>query len=177
MAPGRYAPEDFERCGGLTVALVVELLAGGVASIDCGLVGALNSRVAPQLVLAARGLNQPEVDFFHGSLRCVHLRSDGCAFLLEDRPLECALIVPDARECALPEALRMERFWVGQQEVLREAVQERCGVSWLMELHRQLDDRRRNDSKIRGARNLIAARGLAESTADIALIAEMAVMM
>jgi hypothetical protein len=70
----------------------------------------------------------------------------------------------------------MESFWLGHQNVLREAVRQKCGTPWMVEVRRQLADSRRSDLKIQGARRLIAERGLAETETDIALIATMAVM-
>lgn len=174
LAPGHFVPDDFGQWGGVTVDVVVKLLATGVASMDCGLVGTPNSRLAPILMPAARGLNQPEIDFFHCSVRCAHLQNKGCAFPLNERPYECAVIVPNDRDCALPDDLHMEFFWLSCQTVLREAVERISSSPWLDELCRQLADPKRSDLKIQGARRLVAKWGLADSTLEIDYIAETA---
>jgi hypothetical protein len=68
----------------------------------------------------------------------------------------------------------MEDRWTAHQEVLRDVVEKVSGRAWLEELASQIDDPRRGDDFVKGARKLIAERGLATTPADIALIADMA---
>jgi hypothetical protein len=173
-APGRFVPDDLEQWGGIQVDSVVALLATETAAIDCGLVGSMNSKMAPILMLAARGLNRPELDFLHGPMRCTHLTANGCSFPLDKRPFECAVIVPSDSDCRLPDDLHMEFFWLECQSVLREATERVSGRSWLDEVCRQIDNPKRTDPKIQGARRLVAMRGLANTALETDRIAEMA---
>lgn len=172
-APGHFVPEDLKRWGDLTTDVVIRLLETGVASVDCGLIGVMNTKVAPILTLAARGLNQPMLDFAHCSIRCVHLQDSGCAFPLEERPFECAVITPNSLECKLPGDIHMEFFWLEHQGILREVVEKISDRLWLEEVHCQIVNSKRTDLKIRGARRLIAERGLAETATETDYIAKM----
>jgi hypothetical protein len=74
----------------------------------------------------------------------------------------------------MPGYLRMEDLWAPAQGPLRQAVERRCGHSWLQELDAQLHDQGRRDPFIQGARALVRTRGLAQDDAQIEMIAALA---
>jgi hypothetical protein len=150
------------------------MLEDETAAVTCGLVGALNSRVAPIFTLSARGTGKPALCLCLGDAWCKHLRSTGCVFTLADRPFECAAIVPSTGECKMPGSLRMEDKWAPYQHVMRMVVEQIAERSWLEELTDQINNPKRSDTFVQGARKLIAKRGLATDPADIARIADMA---
>ena len=173
--PGRFAPEDLsEPDGTVRPDTVFRLLGDGIAAVTVGLVGALNSKLAPVFTLAARGLNEQALSLCLDTARCVHLSSHGCLFELGKRPLECAAIVPSLSQCKLPGKTRMEDYWLGHQETLRSVVESQAGRAWHDELMAQIFNPRRKDAFAKGARQLIERRGLALEPHDIRMIAEMA---
>jgi hypothetical protein len=153
---------------------IKKLLDENIAALTCGLVGALNSRLAPIFTLSARGMGKPALCLCLGDIRCVHLASTGCSFSLEGRPFECAAIVPSTIECKMPSDIKMEDLWVPYQELLRTIIEEYAQRPWLEELEAQIYDPRRSDAFAKGAQNLINGRGLASDPADVTLIADMA---
>jgi Fe-S-cluster containining protein len=174
-APGRFAPDDLLMLyGAVQTKTVSMMLDDGIAAITLGLVGALNSRLAPIFTLAARGLNEPSLCLCLDTARCTHLGSSGCSFELDKRPLECAAIIPSTSQCKLPGKTKMEDYWVPHQETLRKVVEYRAGKPWHDELKGQVFDLKRNDSYAKGARRLIEQRGLALEPDDIRKIADMA---
>ena len=174
LAPGRFSPHDLDRFGGCTAEVVNDLLDQGVAAITGALVNAMDSRLAPVLILAAQGIDRPAIDLFRENIRCGSLLSTGCPYTLDERPYECAAIVPSTVECKMPGTVHMEDLWVEHQEALREVVSRRTGHRWLEEFNAQLYDRTNNNAIIQRSRNLVDRLGMATDEADIQLIIELA---
>lgn len=175
--PGRFKPDDLDRYGGLTASVVNRLLDKGLAAITGAFVCVFDSGMAPVLMLCAQGVGRPAIDLFRSNIRCASLLASGCTFALGERPFECAAIVPSTAECKLSGTIHMEDLWTQHQEVLRQVVTRRAGISWLEEFRRQLYDARHHDAFIKNARNLVETRGMATSDEEIRLIIEMASMM
>ena len=170
ISPGRFSPDDLERFGGCTVEVIDKLLDEGVAAIRGALVCVMNSQMAPMLLLAAQGVDRPAIDLFRDNFRCVHLTSTGCAYSLDERPFECAAIVPDKAECKLPDTIHMEDLWVDQQDILWEIVNRRSGRHWLEEFKAQLYDPKRSDSHIRNFRDIVNTRGICATEYEIKFV-------
>jgi len=174
LTPGRFSPYDLDRFGGCTVSVVDELLNQGLATITGSLVNAWNSQLAPVLILAAQGVDRPAIDLFRENVCCVSLQSTGCLYSLEERPYECAAIIPSTVECKMPDSVHMEDFWVEHQEVLREVVHRQTGRSWVEEFNAQLYDGKCNNAIVQRSRSLVERLGMATSDNDIQLIIELA---
>jgi len=174
-SPGRFAPTDFERSGDFDISRVENLLHEGRASIVIGLIKALNSPMAPIFMLKYRGKGKGELEFFCSDVECIGLTAQGCSFSLDERPFECAAIVPSPEGCCtLPGDLHMEDLWAPYQDALHVLITNRAGCEWFEEFNRQLADKRNRSSFKQEVQNLIQKYGLTTSTSEISLIADLA---
>jgi len=175
-APGRYAPEDLESVGGVSVAGVEAWLDAGFSSITALFVAVCDQRAAPLFALAARGVNRGELVLCASDIRCLRLDNTGCTLALEQRPFECAAMVPNHQvsQCRLPDGVVMEEIWLPHQEVLRQVVERRSGLGWAEELRRQVFSAPTSDQYAQGARELLTALGLATEPNEILMVAKSA---
>jgi hypothetical protein len=145
------------------------MLDAGQAAINASLVAVYWLPVVPLLTLGARGIGKQALCLCCGDRRCVHLGAKGCALALDERPFECAVMVPhaDRRLCRMPGDTSMEELWLEHQGILREAVELRTGRPWRDELMRQLIRAPVDDAFANGARELIDTLGFASDDASI----------
>ncbi|MDR1185073.1 MAG: hypothetical protein LBK67_09800 [Coriobacteriales bacterium] len=155
-------------------AQVSSLLDNGTVCITVGLVKALNSPMAPIFMVMHRRQGENELDFFCGDVPCADLTIKGCRLPLDERPFECAAIVPNTTGCGLPNGLWMEDLWAPYQTILRTIIEERSKRTWLDELNRQLEEKRNISTLQRNAQKLIQQHGLATTPSEISLIAGLA---
>ena len=173
-SPGRFAPSDFQGSQGFEPTGIEALLDKGSASIVVGFVSALNSPLAPIFMVKHRGRGKGELEFFCGDVECNVLTPQGCPHSLDERPFECAAIVPSSGNCILPDDLQMEDLWAPYQSFLRVLIANRAGCDWTEEFNRQLADKRTTSPFKREVQELIKKFGLTTSIAEISLIADIA---
>ncbi|MCL1797835.1 MAG: hypothetical protein FWG24_05960 [Eggerthellaceae bacterium] len=168
-APGKFAPEDFAPLGALDGQVIHDALDSGRAVMYTSFTNIEGSEAAPIFTLAARGIDREPLSLCHEALTCAHLEGDSCTYTLEERPLECAALVPSKNfpYCMLPDDMIIEPLWVEHQGLLREVIEQRCGRSWREELLAQMDERRHMDAYAAGAFELVCMAGLAESSSRV----------
>ena len=173
-APGRFAPEDFEGSCGFDIEKVRASVKDKRASFVVGFIKALSSPLAPIFMLKHRGKGKGVLEFFSSDTQCSVLTASGCPYSLDERPFECAGIVPSTEKCALPEGMHMEDFWAPWQDAMRELVSEYAGCDWAEEFDRQFTNKRIVSPFKREAQELTRKYGVTTSASEISLIAELA---
>ena len=166
--PGKFIPDDLAPGGRLDEQIVDEALDSGLAVIYTSFTSADGCRLAPIFTLATRGVGRPPLSLCHEATRCAHLRGDRCAYPLEKRPYECAVMVPSENisQCGMPNDELIEPYWVEYQELLRNIIERRSGRSWYRELMGQAEERRQIDGYAYGAYSIIQSLGLALSSQE-----------
>ena len=171
--PGRFSPDDLASSGRLSEKDINDALDAGIATIYTSFAAIEGYKAAPIFTLATRGEGRPPLSLCHDATRCVHLKGKSCKFPLDERPYECAMMVPaeDASLCRLPDGVIIEPLWVEYQMLLRKVIEKRTGRSWAQELENQLETRRATDSYANGAWTLISYIGMAGNSkeADITI--------
>jgi hypothetical protein len=167
-APGKFSPDDLASPGALDAQAVGAALDSGRAVVYASFTNVEGSKAAPIFTLAARGVDRPPLSLCHEPARCAHLEGDRCAYELEERPFECAAMVPskDYPRCGLPDDMVAEALWVGHQGLLRDVIEQRSGRPWREELIGQIESRRHVDAYAYGAFELVRFAGLAEDPAE-----------
>jgi len=160
--PGKYSPTEFSNGKTMSVQKINAAFDEGRAIMSTTFVSVEGSQAAPLFTLTARGEKRDALSLFHDAARCAHLVNDHCEFSLEERPYECAMLVPaeDASKCGLPDNQFMEILWVPHQQVLRELIEMRTGRSWRKELVEQVLSRKTDDSYSKGAYDFLTSIGL-----------------
>jgi hypothetical protein len=168
-APGRYSPDDFADEGGVSVAVITRALEGGNASINTSFITVPGRKVAPLFTVAARGVRKPELSLCDGEMKCARVSSSGCDIELDERPFECAAMVPHTQiaQCLLPDGMTMEELWIPYQDILREVIEQWSQKKWFDELHEHIFTLRGYDAYKTGARELINAIGMASDPREI----------
>jgi hypothetical protein len=150
-------------------------LDSGVAIVSTSFVNIENHKAAPLLKLNARGVDREPLSLCHKPSRCAHLQGGQCSFSLEERPFECATMVPhkDIYLCGMPDGMPAELLWVGHQGVLRDVVSKRAGRPWCEEILAQMRARLQIDEYAHGCWQLVQATGFAadDSEADTIIAA------
>jgi len=166
--PGKYNPEEFSSGGTMSKKLINDALDDGRASMSTTFVSFAKSQIAPLFFLAARGKDRPPLSLCHDAVRCSHLVGDRCKFSLEERPFECAMLVPseDTSKCSLPNDLFMELLWIDHQDTLRDVIEGRTGHTWRDEMVEQLMSRKDVDDYSTGAYELVISMGLVEDAEE-----------
>lgn len=168
-APGRYAPDELESTGGANVAGIQAKLDAGFSSVTVSFVAVCDGRVAPVFTLAARGVGKGELVLCASNLRCTLLGLSKCTLPLEQRPYECAAMVPHQQvsQCRIPDDQLIEEFWLPYQQELWQVIELRSGLTWQEELRRQVSSAPDYDQYAQGVRELLATLGLASGIDEI----------
>lgn len=168
-APGGFSPDDLTESGVLNASEINAALDSGVAIISTSFVNIEGHRAAPLLKINARGIGRGPLSLCHMPSQCAHLHGNHCAFLLEERPYECAVMVPhrDISRCGMHDGMPAEVLWVGHQGLLREVVSLRAGRPWFDELLAQMHSQLQVDEYAYGAWRLVQTIGLADNDPEI----------
>jgi hypothetical protein len=172
-APGRYSPTDLAGQGMVTAEKIKTALDTKFVAIYTSFITPDNMRVVPVFTVAPRGVRGATLSLCSGTTWCVRLTLDGCTLTLEERPFECAAMVPnsDISQCALPGGMTMEQLWIPHQQILRELIENYAGRPWFQELSAQIGDPTNIDPYALGARELLATVGLGSDEREIDMLA------
>jgi hypothetical protein len=151
------------------VEAIVRVLETGFAALNASFITVYGKKAAPLFTVAARGVRKPELSLCDGDMKCARVSSTGCDLALDDRPFECAAMVPNVRvsQCALPDGMTMEELWIPYQDLLREIIEQRSGKAWYEELRDRIFNARGYDEYKAGARELVNALGLASDPREV----------
>ena len=161
--PGRLIPHDLSADEPLTEQVIHDALDSKRAVVFSSFINIGRSKTVPVFTLAARGVNRPPLSLAYEPTRCYHLLGERCAFSLELRPFECAMMVPagEISRCGMPDDMLIEPYWVKYQDLLRTVIETRSGLSWRDEVMRQLETRCKKDDYANAMLTLVKSRGLA----------------
>jgi hypothetical protein len=162
-APGRFSPDDFMEGDEPLSPAVRAALDDGFAAVYTSFVTVGSKKIAPLFTVASRGVRKPVLSLCDSESWCVRLTMDGCTLPLEERPFECAMMVPNRNIslCALPGGMTMEQLWIPYQNILRALIEQYAGRPWFQELSAQIQDPEKSDPYTAGVRELTDAIGLA----------------
>jgi len=162
--PGKYNPNDFASDGGLTQQMVNDALDDGRAIISTTLVSVEGSQAAPVFTLTARGKNREPLSLCHEAASCALLVDDRCRYALDERPYECAMLVPSENpaECRLPDNLLMEILWIDHQRTMRSVIEQRTGHHWRKEMVEQVLHHKDAEGYSQGIYDYLTKDGLVE---------------